>query len=269
MRMKMSNLKELFIDLEKEGYFDRLPKNLGGDNSIVYGESQMLPILDRIKETDEFSDVEELNLLYAPYVHTINGEKQQIKTYKFKGGEKIKGKAYLISIQLSGEIFYPHNLVENVVDGGAISPKQYDAVNFKPSRQILLDYNPDKYKNFDVADNDNLIRQELHDKLDEILKDKDKYLAKGERVLLVRGYFESIETPNVKEPEKFKTVIPDPKAYIAFYMEKESTKDGFSGKLKQKIIPAELREEYLKEFGDRGIDVSGSEIDEFLANRSV
>lgn len=265
------NLKDLMLELEREGYFEKVSDqmNLKYGSTIIYGSDELNPIVNRIKECDEFSDVEKINLLQTPIIHNINGKNETPKTYILKGGEKFKGKAYILSIELSQEFFKDENLHENIKDGASISPKLFNSENFKPTRKILLEYNPDKYKGNELVGNDNLIRQELHDKLDEVLNNPNKYTGNGERSILIRGYFEEIQSPPVKPRSDFYSIIPEPKAYVAFYMEKEVTENGVNAKLRQQIIPAELREEYIKKFDGRGIDVSKEEIDEFLSNYSA
>ncbi len=264
------NLKDLMLELERGKYFDRIHNNdktLFG-SSIVYGSDEITPISHRIKECVEFSDVDEIHLLTTPIIHNINGESKTPSTYILKGGEKFKGRAYILSIELSQEVFRDKNLHDEVKDGISVSPDLFDPNNYKPTKKILLEYNPNKYKDNELVSNENLIRQELHDKLDEALNNSNKYVNRGERSIIVRGYFEEIKSPSIKPKETFYSIIPEPQAYVAFYMDKISTENGFNATLKQKIIPAELREEYLKQFGERGIDVSKEEIEEFLTKYS-
>jgi hypothetical protein len=263
----MKTLKELMIELEEDKLFERINTS-PVESSILYGGDVLKHFKDKILETYEFSDVGEVELLDYPIVHDINGQSQTPKTYLLQGGEKIIGKAHILSIELTREVFKSENLHDNITDGASVSPKLYNEDTFKPFRQILLEYNPDKYKNEEWG-SENLIRQELHDKVDEILENMEKYTAKGSRSILIRGFFEGIEKSPVKPREKFHSIVPEPKAYVAFYAEKVSDENGLTAKLKQKIIPAELRDDYLKQFGSRGIDVSGEEIEEFLSKHTT
>ena len=255
-------LKEFINQLIKEREIDVESKN-PFDMSTFYGKEDLESIKEKILECDEFSECESLEILDYPNL-LIDGKTSNAMSYKLNGGEKFKGKCYLLSLNLSPEIYDPKTINEIVKDGAGITPTLYKPENFEPYKKIVLQFSPDK-KQDGITNHDAVLRQELHDLLDKIFDNPSDYAVKGERHPLVRGVFEEYQSGIDTQKRYFTKVSEDDTICTIYYFKKEEGKDGeIFMRLHTKKIPKVLREKYVEELGDKGVEVSEEEINEFL-----
>ena len=253
-------LKELVDDIFK-------------DSPVKYGEKELLEYKEKLLECDEFSEVEELHYMSLPFI--TNNKILNAQSLKINGDTKIKGKCYLLSVMYTPEMFDPTTFNKPVKDGAAITPIVYDPTTFEPKRSILLSFSPERKQEFPPSEfnGEELIRQELHDLLDNVIDNPDEYIVKGTRGLIIRGIFEKIESPQIPPPQILSRVInkqnENPTHHTVFYLHKTNTHKGVNLKLEHKLIPSELKDKFLKEFKEEGIHITGEQIDEFLKINNI
>lgn len=172
---------------------ESFPKNAFGEPFAV---SYVLELLkDELQKCDEFKNAR-LIIAHTPIVNDVDDESKQVSmaTYLLHDETVFSGKCYLYSISLSPEIFKPADIHKVVKDGCSITPTMYNSTNFRPYKQILLNYE------MEMMDGSKPSREILHTKLDEILDNPTEYQMKGERGIFIRGYMGSMTAPT--NPEK-------------------------------------------------------------------
>lgn len=258
-------LKELVDDIFKDGPVKPYDYTL-------YGEKDLLEYKEKLLLCDEFSEVEELHFMSTPVTH-IDGKVISSETLRLGDGVKIKGKCYLLSVMYTPEMFDPSTFNKPVKDGAGITPIIYDPITFEPKRSILLSFSPERKQEFPPSEfnGEELVRQELHELLDKVLDTPKEYTIKGFRGLIVRGFFEKIENPQIPNTENLSGIInkENPTHHVVFYLNKINTDEGFNVKLEKRVIPSELKDKFLEEFKDVGIHVTSEQIDEFLRINNI
>jgi hypothetical protein len=76
---------------------------------------------------------------------------------------------------------------EPVKDGCTFGPLLYSPETFEPYRSITLTFNPTFPQDIDSKeDQDKIMKQQLRDKLEKVLKNPDNYMPEGYRGCLLR-----------------------------------------------------------------------------------
>lgn len=258
-------LKKLLIDLFDDEQFES-ERQFKVDNTL-YGENELKKYESQILDCDEFKECSELKLVSVP-VFLDGGKSKQVQTYKLTEDTKFKGKAYILSIGLTPKMYDPSRFGKPVKDGANITPTLYNPTNFKPYKQILLTFSPER-KNDGITNHESIVRQELHDLLDKVLDNPKSYEIESERRVIVRGIFETVEHNGNTEFEYLVGELTESKDKMVFYLEKEEDKDGtgnISMRMKSKMIPIELAEKFESELGEqcRNLKLTEEDINKFL-----
>lgn len=261
-------LKDLAIKIQNS---DTYTESSVFNPSVMYGKEGLEKYKEELLKTDEFSECEELIILDTPIVADNIGGPTSIRNYKVVEGTKFKGRCYLLSLDVTGEMYEPTSTNRMVKNGASLSPHIYDMETFVGRKEITLTFNPEKYQDSEIIDGENLIKQELHDTLDDILNNPEEYQIKGERHLLVRGLFDEIVDPEEKQKPLTSeySVVQPPKYFMVFYLEDADSKDEngetvITKKLNKKYIPYHLQKEYINRHGKKGTDITAEEIEDFL-----
>jgi hypothetical protein len=232
----------------------------------LYGED-LEQYKERILQTEEFSECEELIIMKYPVTKLENGKTVQNVTYRHKDGQKFKGKCYLLSLSLTPQMFDPKMMHTPVLDGACITPTMYDPTTFEPKKKIVLEFSPEALQD-DINSTEEVKRKQLHDTLDKIFDNPELYEIKGERGLLVRGYFEEIHSPSGVDKTDLVGINPEKQTHIRAYFfekdEKTSTDSQINLKLSSIAIPIELSDKYAEELGSKSINVTREEVEKFL-----
>jgi len=245
--------------------------DFGFDGSTLYGK-QLKPYKEKILQCEEFSECSELHFMEIPMILSQNDEPIKPMSYKLLPGQKFKGVCYLLSLNLSPEMFDPNTLYTPVKDGACITPLVYNPETFTPIRKIVLEYSPERAQDGLVDEHD--VKMEIRSLLDKVLDSPDDYKVKGERGVIVRGVFEKNEVVNEVEPPQnltgVKTFVDNEKTPgIAYYLSTETIKDGETNiNVKHKLIPAHLKNLFEETFQNRGINLTEEEINKFLEENS-
>jgi hypothetical protein len=232
----------------------------------LYGE-ELEPYKERILQCEEFSECEELIIMKYPVTILENGRTVRNVTYRHQEGQKFKGKCYLLSLSLTPKMFDPKTMHTPVLDGACITPTMYDPTTFEPKKKIVLEFSPEALQD-GVNSTEEVKRKQLHDTLDKIFDNPESYEIKGERVLLVRGYFEEIHSPSGVEKTDLVGINPEKQTHMMAYFfekdEKHSTDGQVNLKLSSIAIPIELSDKYAEELGTKSVNVTREEVEKFL-----
>lgn len=172
------------------------------DNTL-YGKN-LEKYKDIIMNTDEFKECDSLEIIEYPLVKSRNGEILTVPTIKLSDVMKFKGKCYLLSLNLTPEMYDPSQLLKPVKNGAAMGPVIYDPMTFEPRKHILLTWTPEMAQDlFEGINNEETLRNDIHKLLDDVLDNPEEYKTKGFRGVLVRGLFEVIEDGDVTEVKEY------------------------------------------------------------------
>jgi hypothetical protein len=255
-------ISELVKNYDKK---DHLP--FGVVDNTLYGKKDLEPIKDKILQFPEFSGLTSLEIINSPSF-VLEGRTITAATYKLSDVSKFKGNGYILSFALTPEMYDPKKLHEPVKDGAAITPALYDPKTFEPKKKILIEFSPEMAQDLQMANGEAILRQHLHDLLDKVLDNPEDYRVKGERAVLVRGFFDDVDGKKQDTPP-LSVVMEEPKYKMVFYMNPViDTENGQTIKmeLKRKYIPIELEDEFMKLFEEKikNLSLTESEIDKFL-----
>ena len=274
-------LQELLSEIFSSGEYPKVNSRFGIVHETIYGED-LEQFKERILQTEEFSECEELIIMKHPIIAVENGKTVHNLTYKHQEGQKFKGKCYLLSLALTPEMFDPKTMHTPVLDGACITPTMYDPTTFEPKKKIVLEFSPefsqDQYiyglgspSMIEEAEKnvESIIGKQLHETLDKILDNPELYRVKGEKGLLVRGYFEEIHSPSGVEKTDLVGINPEKQTHMTAYFfekdEKNSTEGQVNLKLSSMAIPIELSDKYAEEFGVKSVNtITREEVEEFL-----
>ena len=243
-------LKELLF--ERFGYDKPFPTD-------QFGKLELELIKEELLKCDEFSMCEGIEFMEFP-VHIIDQKTYTSQTMKLADDTKFIGKVYLYNVSFTPEMFDPNTIHTPVKDGAAITPVLYDPMTFQPKKKIVLEFSPEGLID---KTSDYIKKQEIKDLLEKVLQYPEEYQIKGEKGVLVRGVFKTAqmdETPFLVGEEFI------PENYMAFYIEKVEKDGETSLDLKQKQIPARLKDEFIKRFTNGGAiaTVTTEEIENFI-----
>jgi hypothetical protein len=163
--------------------------NLGGYNVVALTDDQRQQIeqlvIDRYK-------VKKVLWMEIPSGMTEDGEQAIVaKTHKLvdEDYETYEGKtAYMYQILFSPKMYDPTTWVkEPVKDGCTFGPLWYDPQTFEPRRQIVLTFNPTFPQDLEnKEDQEEVMKQTLRDKLEQVLTNPKDYMPKGFRACMLR-----------------------------------------------------------------------------------
>jgi hypothetical protein len=246
----------------------------------LYGED-LEQYKERILQTEEFSECEELIIMKYPVTKLEDGKTVHNVTYKHKEGQKFKGKCYLLSLSLTPQMFDPKMMHTPVLDGACITPTMYDPTTFEPKMKIVLEFSPEALQDQYIyglgspsmiedaeKNGEKIIRKQLHETLDKILDNPENYQVKGERGLLVRGYFEEVHSTSGVELPDLVGINPEKQTHMTAYFFEKDEKNSKEGEVSLVLrtiqIPIELRDKFVEEIGSDPMKITREEIEKFL-----
>lgn len=103
--------------------------------------------------------------------------------------EDYEGKtAYVYMILFTPKMYDPTSFTKQPVkDGCTFGPLVYNPENFEPYRTVVLTFNPTFPQDLaNEEDQEELIKQQLRDKLEKVLANPDEYMPEGYRGCLIR-----------------------------------------------------------------------------------
>jgi hypothetical protein len=112
------------------------------------------------------------------------------KTHKLVDSdyETYEGKtAYMYQILFSPKMYDPKTIHSPVKNGCVIGPVLYNPENFEPLRSITITFSPTYPQNIDSKEDQEVVmKQSLHDKLEKVLANPEEYMPQGFRACMLR-----------------------------------------------------------------------------------
>lgn len=264
-------IQELLNEILTSGEYSKPKDKFGIVDEMIYGED-LEQFKERILQTEEFSECEELIIMKHPVVQNPQGEVLQSKIYKVSGENKhtFKGKCYLLSLALTPEMFDPKKLHEPVLDGACITPTLYDPKTFEPKKKIILEFSPEMAQDQILNSGEDIIRKQLHETLDKVFDTPENYQVKGEKGILIRGFFEDVSNKDTNYKMDLIGLQTEKQTHSMVYFFEKDEKNSTEGQVNLKLstipIPIELRDKFVEELGPKSIHVTREEVEEFLKN---
>jgi len=130
-----------------------------------------------------------------------------------------------------------------------------------------LEFSPEALQD-DINSTEEVKRKQLHETLDKILDNPENYQVKGEKGLLVRGYFEEVHSTSGVEKTDLVGINPEKQTHMMAYFFEKDEKHSKEGQVNLKLssmpIPIELKDKYDEELGSKSVNVTREEIEKFL-----
>lgn len=267
--MKLRNILEDIIVInnndinEKMGNLDSSNVKLSNFDNISLGPKELRKFKDLILSTEEFKDVDNLIIVDTPLVCDNSGKSYKVESMVFKDDLKLSGTVVLYNVGLSPEINDPNRVGAIFNEFGIVmTPTQYNPINFKASKTVKFSVDIDQT---DVDE----IREGLHDKVDELMDNLDVYTPTPTRELIMRGLFERVEYDGevgVNEYVKDIDINATPTHFMVFYLESNEGGSVASIDLKERLIPIELKDKWLRHTSELSLMyITSDMIDSFIA----
>ena len=159
-----------------------------GHHVVALTDKQKQQVEQLIKEHYLVEGVEWINHVGGA---GMPGKAVITKTHKLvdEDYETYEGKtAYMYQILFSPKMYDPTTWVkEPVKDGCTFGPLWYDPQTFEPRRQIVLTFNPTFPQDLEnKEDQEEVMKQTLRDKLEQVLTNPKDYMPKGFRACMLR-----------------------------------------------------------------------------------
>ena len=233
-------------------------------------KSSLLHLIEKqLNECDEFKNVTKLVILDTPFTTNKDGDVIEAHSIKLNDNLKFSGKLYLYAIIRTPEMYNINTMYTPVKDGCCITPTIYNPETFVPVKHIMLAFSPEQLQDSGMT-KDNSTRKQLHNMLDTILDNQNEYQVRGEHGIILRCIAETIEQDGkIIHRQNMDGITLDSTPFQPIYYIENSGEYSSTTmpirRVQHKYIPSELTDKFIEEFGDKGIDVTGAEIEAFLA----
>jgi hypothetical protein len=176
------NLKQLLDKIFIDG-----PLAMGGILDYHISSEYLELIKDEILDCDEFKDVNSLTIIHEP-TFIEDGKTITTHTAKLRDGYVFSGDVKILSLAFTPPIYNPTTINDSIKDGCVITPLMFNTETFTPYRKLIMYLDIEKMRDESLMENKNY-KVEIHELLDKILDNPKDYYSKGERGVLLRGYW--------------------------------------------------------------------------------
>ena len=169
---------------------------------VLHDDFQLYPkhlslIKNQLLSCDEFKDCD-LKILSLPNITKTFGSNDasthiSSESLPITPGMKFKGRAYVYSMWLTPEMYDPSVFLKKIKGDGGITPVIYSPNDYTPEKFIIIKINPEEMQDSASKQPPINAQHRLHSVLDNILNNPIEYYIKGDRHVVIRGVFESIE----------------------------------------------------------------------------
>ena len=161
--------------------------NPGGYNVVALTDEQIQQVEQLV--IDHYK-VKKVLWMEIPSGLTEDGEQAIVaQTHKLLDTDILyEGKiAYVYQILFTPKMYNPKTIHQPVKDGCTFGPLLYNPENFEPSRSITLTFSPTFPQDIDSKeDQEQVMKQFLHDKLDKVLTNPEEYMPEAFRGCMLR-----------------------------------------------------------------------------------
>ena len=161
--------------------------NPGGYNVVALTDEQMQQVEQLV--IDHYK-VKKVLWMEIPSGLTEDGEQAIVaQTHKLLDTDILyEGKtAYVYQILFTPKMYDPKTIHQPVKDGCTFGPLLYNPETFEPSRSITITFSPTFPQDIDSKeDQEQVMKQFLHDKLDKVLTNPEEYIPEAFRGCMLR-----------------------------------------------------------------------------------
>lgn len=229
-----------------------------------------------IISSEEFSNCSGLYRYQFPYIVDDEGMIIEPTVVKLDGKTRFMGKCFVMEITMHERRAEKNSRYEPVFNNACLTDVRYDEKTHEPFREIVIRINPSDGQNQTRA-----FRERTLKLVEEILRIPDMYARRPEVDVVLRGYFERVESMSdssgifnlVSQSPLSKVSKPwlkNSEYFLAFYMDISRVDDHSMNSnevhLKRCYIPSTLKEEFGKEFSQGITTIRKQELREFLSS---
>ena len=161
--------------------------NPGGYNVVALTDEQIQQVEQLV--IDHYK-VKKVLWMEIPSGLTEDGEQAIVaQTHKLLDTDILyEGKtAYVYQILFTPKMYDPKTIHQPVKDGCTFGPLLYNPETFEPSRSITITFSPTFPQDIDSKeDQEQVMKQFLHDKLDKVLTNPEEYMPEAFRGCMLR-----------------------------------------------------------------------------------
>jgi hypothetical protein len=161
--------------------------NPGGYNVVALTDKQIQQVEQLV--IDHYK-VKKVLWMEIPSGLTEDGEQAIVaQTHKLLDTDILyEGKtAYVYQILFTPKMYDPKTIHQPVKDGCTFGPLLYNPETFEPSRSITITFSPTFPQDIDSKeDQEQVMKQFLHDKLDKVLTNPEEYIPEAFRGCMLR-----------------------------------------------------------------------------------
>jgi hypothetical protein len=161
--------------------------NPGGYNVVALTDEQIQQVEQLV--IDHYK-VKKVLWMEIPSGLTEDGEQAIVaQTHKLLDTDILyEGKtAYVYQILFTPKMYDPKTIHQPVKDGCTFGPLLYNPETFEPSRSITITFSPTFPQDIDSKeDQEQVMKQFLHDKLDKVLTNPEEYIPEAFRGCMLR-----------------------------------------------------------------------------------
>ena len=161
--------------------------NPGGYNVVALTDEQIQQVEQLV--IDHYK-VKKVLWMEIPSGLTEDGEQAIVaQTHKLLDTDILyEGKiAYVYQILFTPKMYNPKTIHQPVKDGCTFGPLLYNPETFEPSRSITITFSPTFPQDIDSKeDQEQVMKQFLHDKLDKVLTNPEEYMPEAFRGCMLR-----------------------------------------------------------------------------------
>ena len=161
--------------------------NPGGYNVVALTDEQIQQVEQLV--IDHYK-VKKVLWMEIPSGLTEDGEQAIVaQTHKLLDTDILyEGKtAYVYQILFTPKMYDPKTIHQPVKDGCTFGPLLYNPETFEPSRSITITFSPTFPQDIDSKeDQEQVMKQFLHDKLDKVLTNPENYMPEAFRGCMLR-----------------------------------------------------------------------------------
>ena len=184
-----------------------------GMNSVL-DHAFLGSIKEELLQCDEFKEADEIRFIQRPMVQDSHKKTYQAVSYRLgsegpypsdefsingeerSGDIKFKKICYLYSIIRSPKMYNMPSLNVSYPHGALITPEMFSPLDIVSHRKIILDFPTENMQEMNGLHNEDP-RVRLHNLLDDVIDNPDKYLPEGTYGYIIRGLFEEVEVNGI------------------------------------------------------------------------
>lgn len=214
------------MELKKllEDAFERHSNEIGetfklSDGHNTINKNELENMLDFLKQTNEFKNVESLEIIKSTFLETKEGKIYETNFIPLEDGLQFGGKCFIYEIVMLPKNYDMKTIHNPVKDGVTLTPVMYDD-EYKPTRRLVVEFSPEQLQDGSVTEEDRL--NDILERAKKALMSKEEeFTPIREYGYYIRGVFEKVRDKTKISKEELTSPIIDfekQNYFVDFYL---------------------------------------------------